>query len=177
MELKISNLRDAIALSEEWATHTVSLLNSGFKDSEDNPMLAVKNKELLLRCYYFDDITPTCAVYKYKPNLKFATAEQIQDILKFTASLKPADKLLVHCSAGISRSTAVAIGILCQHGLTPEEALKRVLSIRPRAYPNDHILGLFEEILNIDGLVEKTYGKIEKMTNDCLRKFLRQNNL
>ena len=153
MELKISNLIDAITLSQEWATHTVSLLDYMFKDSEANPMLSVENDDLLLRCYYFDDVTPTSLMYKCFPNKKLPTSEQIQDILKFTASLKSTDKLLVHCSAGISRSTAVAAGILCQHGLNAEEALEYVFSIRPQACPNKYILGLLEEILNIDGLV------------------------
>ena len=109
MELKISNIEDAITLSQEWATHTVSLLDYRFKDSEANPMLSVKNDDLLLRCYYFDDVTPTSLMYKCFPNKKLPTSEHIQEILKFTASLKSTDKLLVHCTAGISRSTAVAV--------------------------------------------------------------------
>ena len=153
MELKISNLKDAIKFSEEWATHTVSLLDYRFKDSDANPMLAVKNDDLLLRCSYFDDVTPTSLMYKCFPNKKLPTLEHIQDILKFTASLKSTDKLLVHCTAGISRSTAVAAGILCQHGLNAEDALEYVFSIRRQASPNIYILGFFEEILKIDGLV------------------------
>ncbi len=71
--------------------------------------------------------------------------------MEFTALLQSTDKLLVHCHSGISRSTAVASGILCQHGLTPHEAIKYVLSIRSQAVPNQHILSLFDKLLKLNG--------------------------
>jgi predicted protein tyrosine phosphatase len=153
-ELKISNLSTALQLSEVWATHVVSLLDPDINDhfliSFPKP---TENQQI--RRYHFHDITPTSALRKLLPEAKIATSEQMQDILDFTASLQSTDKLLVHCHAGISRSTAVACGILCQHGLSPKLAIKHVLSIRPQAFPNKHILTLFDEILGFKGqLVE-----------------------
>jgi predicted protein tyrosine phosphatase len=146
-ELKISNKREARQLSQEWATHTISLLSpSLIKD--DNRKLPVAGKDSVLRRYYFDDINPNHVSNKSK---KAATLEQIQDILGFTAPLTSTDKLLVHCAAGFSRSPAVACGVLCQHGLTPYEAVKYVLSIRPQAFPNQHVLRLFDDILGLEG--------------------------
>jgi predicted protein tyrosine phosphatase len=149
-KLKISNLTDAKRLSQEWATHTISLLDPDI----DGITLPIAGKESLLRRYYFHDVNP-----KYTPSeyLKPATPEQIQEILEFSAWLEPTDKLLVHCHAGISRSTAVAIGILCQHGLTPKKAFTHVLQIRPIASPNRHILALFDDILRLEGKLVAAY--------------------
>jgi len=152
-ELKISNLSTAIQLSEVWATYVVSLLDPDINSHFISFPKATENQQI--RRYHFYDITPTSVLRKLLPEAKMATAEQIQDILEFTASLQSKDKLLVHCHAGISRSTAVACGILCQHGLSPKLAIKHVLSIRPQAFPNKYILTLFDEILGFKGqLVE-----------------------
>jgi predicted protein tyrosine phosphatase len=152
-KLKISNLTSAKRLSQEWATHTISLIDPDI----DDITLPIAGKESLLRRYYFHDVNP-----KYTPSeyLKPATPEQIQEILEFSAWLEPTDKLLVHCHAGISRSTAVAIGILCQHGLTPKKAFTHVLQIRPLASPNRHILALFDDILKLEGKLVAAYPQV-----------------
>lgn len=51
-------------------------------------------------------------------------------------------KILVHCKFGISRSTAAAIIILQQVGLSYEQAFKHVLTIRPIAQPNILMLNM-----------------------------------
>jgi len=151
-ELKISNLTDAKRLSQEWATHTISLL-----DPNVDITLPIAGKESLLRRYYFYDIDPKDTL---SDSFKPATPEQIQDILEFSARLEPTDKLLVHCHAGISRSPAVAIGILCQHGLTPKKAFTHVLQIRPSGFPNRHILALFDDILRLEGKLVAEYIQV-----------------
>jgi predicted protein tyrosine phosphatase len=148
-ELKISTLKIALQLSQYWATHTISLLNP---DTGKLIKIPLASPDALQRRYYIYDINPgdISAISAFFKD-KIATPEKIQDILEFTAPLQSKDKLLIHCHAGISRSTAVACGVLCQHGLTPSEAVKYVLSIRPPAYPNRHILTLFDDILALKG--------------------------
>ena len=145
-ELKISNLKIALQLSQHWATHTISLLNP---DTGKLIKIPLASPDALQRRYYIYDINPSEFSEFFKD--KIATPEKIQDILEFTAPLQSKDKLLIHCHAGISRSTAVACGVLCQHGFTPSEAVKYVLSIRPPASPNRHILTLFDDILELKG--------------------------
>lgn len=72
-----------------------------------------------------------------------------------------AHKLLVHCGAGISRSTAVACGILCQHRLSPKEAIDTVYLLRKGACPNEHIIALMDEALDLKGSLS-TYLKSSK---------------
>jgi len=152
-ELKITNLSQARHLSQHWATYTISLLDPDMVDydTEGFPKTSQYGK---LRRYYFHDFVPRDKDYMF-PSLGgkavIATREQMQEILEFTASLKSTDKLLVHCHAGMSRSTAVACGVLCQHGLTPIEAVKHVVSVRPIAMPNRHVLKLLDDLLKLDG--------------------------
>lgn len=147
-DLRISGLSEAMQLSEQWATHTVSLLDPDI--NSEIIKLPRPNREGLLQRYFFHDITPTTFTKLFK-DFKPATSEQIVEILEFTAPLKPTNRLLIHCHAGVSRSTAVACGVLCQHGLTPNEAVKHVFSIRKQAFPNRHILKLFDNILELKG--------------------------
>ena len=77
--------------------------------------------------------------------------EQFQRILEFSKDFTSDDKVLVHCSAGISRSTAVGIMISIQHGLTEDEAFKKVYAVRPHMYPNSLILEYADELLGRDG--------------------------
>jgi predicted protein tyrosine phosphatase len=160
-ELKISGESEARRLSKEWATHTISLRSP--RSGRDN------KKTGQSRCFYFDDVTPIQA--SIDSDLKAATSEQIQEILKFTAPLKYGDKLLVHCTVGVSRSPAVAIGILCQHGLTPNEAVKQVCSICPSAVPNEHIIKLFDDLFGFDGklVAAASWEEISKILYESRR--------
>lgn len=152
--LRIADIDQAIRIAWNWATHTVSILDTdaarkgimGLFYPQQIPQ--VRTGRLLHRCY-FDDI-----VRKNQWDLILATPKDIQAILNFTERLTPNDKLLVHCSAGISRSTAVAIGILCQHGLTPKAAFEYVYRIRKEASPNEHIIALMDHALGFDGELE-----------------------
>ena len=154
-ELKINDIFEALKLSQQWATHTISLLDPDIERCDYLDFkLPVATEGRRLQRYYFHDITcPDDLVISLTEEQTpvLANRQQIQEILKFTAHLTSTDKLLVHCQAGCSRSPAVALGILCQHGLTPDEAMKYVLSIRPQAHPNEHVLTLFDEILELDG--------------------------
>jgi len=57
------------------------------------------------------------------------TFEQIAAVLEW-ASVRDG-KMLVHCHAGISRSTATAVGVLIGRGESPEDALQILLSVHP----------------------------------------------
>jgi predicted protein tyrosine phosphatase len=151
-ELCISGLSNAAKISQQWATHTISILNTDLVPTipavEERLIPKPREGLSLYRCY-FDDVTP-----KTNLGLSLATLADIQAILAFSTDLTPHDKLLIHCSAGISRSTAVATGILCQHGLSPTEAFKKVVSIRQVALPNPYIIALMDEALELNGKLE-----------------------
>ncbi|EDN68089.1 protein tyrosine phosphatase [Beggiatoa sp. PS] len=132
-ELKISDLVEAKQLSQQWATHTISLLDPGIehllKELNSDIKIPVAMSGKKLRRYYFHDIVNEddfLILLTEDSTPTLATPAQIKDILAFTVLLNDKDKLLIHCQAGISRSTAVACGVLCQYGLTPLEAIQYV---------------------------------------------------
>jgi predicted protein tyrosine phosphatase len=154
-ELKITNIVEALRLSQDWATHTVSLIDPDYPLEVPKP-----GQNAVLRRYFFHDISSSSSWWGDGLDLKLATTSQIEDILEFTTPLQPSDKLLVHCHAGISRSTAVACGVLCQHGLMPKLAVRYVFSIRPQAFPNSHIITLFDQILGLEGRLIKSLPEV-----------------
>lgn len=56
--------------------------------------------------------------------------------------------LLVHCKAGKSRSTSIALACLASRGVSEEDAIKTLLEVAPRSTPNGWILCLADMFLN-----------------------------
>ncbi len=65
--------------------------------------------------------------------------------------LTPESKLLVHCVLGVSRSTAVALGLEASLGLDPMAAWQRVYQARPVAWPSIALVGCFDDLLGLKG--------------------------
>jgi predicted protein tyrosine phosphatase len=61
--------------------------------------------------------------------------------------------LLVHCHAGVSRSTAALAILLARHTAPGDEPaiFARLRRIRPQAWPNSRMVGFADEILGRDG--------------------------
>ena len=89
--------------SKTGATHVLSLLDPGKR-----PFLHPKTPLSNWRLWLFEDVVDP----KYDRAPK---REQIEEILAWAATLPDDAILLVHCEAGISRSTAMALAILVQH--------------------------------------------------------------
>lgn len=86
------------------------------------------------------------------------TAEDVRQIIALAESLRASTgKVLIHCEAGVSRSSAAAlIMYACWLGAGRErEALSRVLLQRAIARPNRLMVSLADKLLGRDGrLVE-----------------------
>ena len=68
--------------------------------------------------------------------------EHITTIREFIDNQKPHARILIHCVAGISRSTATAVIALERRGMQREAALAHVHKIRRIAQPNQIMLAL-----------------------------------
>jgi predicted protein tyrosine phosphatase len=81
--------------------------------------------------------------------------QQIERILEFSRSITPHDRMIVHCHAGLSRSTATALAIFVQHGMDEFSALRSLLKLRPAATPNLLVLYHVDQIMgsNLQGIV------------------------
>jgi predicted protein tyrosine phosphatase len=83
-----------------------------------------------------------------------ATEEDILQIVRLAEDLRSdTGRVLIHCEAGVSRSSAAAL-IMYAHWLGPgreREAMARVLSQRPVAIPNRRMIELADRLLDRGG--------------------------
>ena len=96
----------------------------------------------------FDDV-----VAEY-PGFEACTPAHIERLLAFGERVHAAagSHVLVHCHAGISRSTAAAAILMCQHAPGEEEAaFLRLLQLRRHGWPNTRMVEFADQLLGRDG--------------------------
>jgi predicted protein tyrosine phosphatase len=79
------------------------------------------------------------------------TMGMLETIFRFVNDLEPDDRLLVHCFAGQSRSTATMLGILMERGVPWEEAFEAVRANRDLMLPNQLIIKLLDQRHGLNG--------------------------
>jgi predicted protein tyrosine phosphatase len=88
-----------------------------------------------------------------QPGLVVPCEEHVADLVRFSLAWDRQAPLLIHCWAGISRSTAAAFISLC--ALNPDvEELEVAQALRrasPTAYPNRRLVALADEALSRRG--------------------------
>jgi predicted protein tyrosine phosphatase len=91
------------------------------------------------------------------------TREDVRRIIELAETLRSSSgRILVHCAAGISRSSAAAL-IMHAVWLGPgreRDALERVLAQRPIARPNRRMVELADELLGRDGELVEVLGQL-----------------
>lgn len=152
MEIAVSSRNQVRKHAKRFeATHILSLIERGRVIYR--PRSVVRERHLTVYC---DDVV--------NPDMPQApTREHVEQILAFGRRLPEDARLLVHCEAGVSRSTAAAFLILTQHiggaggageKHNVEQAAARLLAARPQARPNPLILKYGAEILGCPSLVQ-----------------------
>ena len=130
---------------EAGVTHVLSILDPGWPEPEAFGAFD-PHRRLELR---FHDVIET------EPGCVAPESPDVEQLLSFGHDLTEGKgtHLLVHCHAGVSRSTAAATLIVAQArpDRPAEEALQTVLSRRPRAWPNLRILELGDALLERRG--------------------------
>jgi predicted protein tyrosine phosphatase len=86
----------------------------------------------------------------------------VEAILTFGRDAAEAGGLLIHCHAGISRSTAATLMILAQaHPHEAENELAdRLLQNRPQAWPNSRMITFADELLDRHGRLSAATSRI-----------------
>ncbi len=99
-----------------------------------------------------------CAVFSYFDDVDYPTEDGPQEneiglLLDFSQRFTMADKILIHCRAGVSRSTALAYAIVCQHSPPGQEAeaFAYVRQIRPQLFPNRLVVKIADRLLHRKG--------------------------
>ncbi|HEX3538355.1 MAG TPA: protein-tyrosine-phosphatase [Stellaceae bacterium] len=143
--ITICGIPEIEAHSAAGITHILSIHDP---DLADPPEFAGFPRHRRLSLRFHDIIEP-------QPQQVAPSAEDVERLLEFGAELggAPNDHLLIHCHAGVSRSTAAAALILAQ--AAPErparEVFAAIVRMRPRAWPNLRMLEFGDEILGRGG--------------------------
>jgi predicted protein tyrosine phosphatase len=135
-----------ILCSSERCSELTYLVSIG--ESHDELPIGFENVTRRLRLVFADHINgPDCP-----------TEEDIRDIIGLADSLRTsAGKVLVHCEAGVSRSSATALIMYAYwFGVGREwDALERVIQQRPIARPNPLMVSIADRLMGRGGrLVE-----------------------
>ena len=92
----------------------------------------------------------------------------VADLLQFVRGWDRAHPLLIHCYAGVSRSTAAAYVSAC--ALRPEfcelETAQRLRALSPTATPNARIVAIADDLLGRGGRMVSAIGEIGRGA-DC----------
>jgi predicted protein tyrosine phosphatase len=126
-------------------THVLSILDPAWPEPE---AFGVFDPHHRLELRFHDVIEPN-------PGWIAPERRDIERLLDFSLDFIRArgTHLLVHCHAGISRSTAAATLVLAQAGRDrpADEALQAVVRLRPRAWPNLRVIEFGDELLGRRG--------------------------
>jgi predicted protein tyrosine phosphatase len=133
----LDELRDAPLVS---ADRIVSIL-----DRDASSPLELRSITAPILTLRFDDVVD--AVDGLAP-----TIVQIQTLVEFDAAAHADERLVVHCTAGISRSTAaLAVLLAARHPDLEDEIFSAIRKIRPQAWPNSLVVSLGDEVLGRRG--------------------------
>ncbi|MFK0299521.1 tyrosine phosphatase family protein [Brevundimonas sp. NPDC090276] len=155
MKLIVAPLHEVAALvARHQPSHLISLASPGYVDA---PLADAPPYQLDLR---FNDIAEP------REGLTPPTEADVAALLTFAASWDGARPLLIHCWAGVSRSTAAAYVIACARSAPGREAewARRLRSLAPTATPNPLIVALADRHLNRDAAMVRAIAAIGRGT-------------
>ncbi|WP_207476922.1 tyrosine phosphatase family protein [Arenibaculum pallidiluteum] len=146
---------------ETGATHVLSILDPG---REEPTAFGRYGEHRRLQLHFHDVIEPLPGQVQPGP-------EHVEALLAFGRELGDdaarASHLLVHCHAGISRSTAAMTLLLAQArpDRPASEAMAEVARIRVKAWPNLRMIEIGDRLLNRRGeLVAAAHARYRAMT-------------
>jgi predicted protein tyrosine phosphatase len=143
---------------EHAPTRVVSLLSPG-----DAPPLLELPAPRRLHLAFNDIAEPA-------PGLIHPSGEHIRALMDFVAAGALDEPLLIHCWAGVSRSTAAAYLTACQRaGPGHERTLaERLRAAAPFATPNLRMIALGDEALRRGGAMVQAIAAIGRGSEDAL---------
>ncbi|HEX8165630.1 MAG TPA: protein-tyrosine-phosphatase [Beijerinckiaceae bacterium] len=149
--LTICGLEELDRHGSRAVTHVLSILDPDWPDPEAFSAYDPHHRTILR---FHDAVEPG-------PSVALPQVGHVEAILGFGRALAHGAEerqegeghLLIHCHAGISRSTAAMAMILAQgHPDADEEAIfRRLQEIRPQAWPNSLMIGFADDLLSRNG--------------------------
>jgi predicted protein tyrosine phosphatase len=152
----VCGLDELATHSRSGLTHVLSILDPHYPKPE---VFSAFDEHDKLELRFHGAIEP-------KRGVRLPREKDVAAILEFGERLHAAPNLgqrvvLVHCHAGISRSTAAMAMLIAQaHPELDEEGVfERLIAIRPRAWPNSRMIGYADDLQRRKGrLIEALAG-------------------
>ena len=147
LRLTICGIDELDSHSTGGVTHILSILDPGYPEPR---AFAGYDPHHRLTLRFHDIIGPW-------PGWEAPERSHVEQLVAFGEALDSAGErlshLLVHCHAGISRSTAAMATLLARHTPVGDEPgiFARVREIRPIAWPNSRMVSFADEILGRGG--------------------------
>jgi predicted protein tyrosine phosphatase len=144
--ITICGLAELAYHAQAGVSHVISILDPAYPDPDDFGRYGTHRRVV----WRFDDVVEVGLGFT-EPSVP-----DVQAILELGRELQaePVDRLLVHCHAGVSRSTATAIILMVQHNPGREaEAFAELRRLRPRSWPNGLMIGIADHLLAREGVL------------------------
>jgi predicted protein tyrosine phosphatase len=156
--LTICGLEELDQHGPKAVTHVLSILDPDWPDPTAFGAYS-RHRRTTLR--FHDAIEPAPGVVLPEP-------ADVRAILAFGAELvedaheRNEGHLLIHCHAGISRSTAAMAMLLAENypDESEEEIIARLVAIRPQSWPNSRMIGFADEALGRGGRLSQAVSRL-----------------
>jgi predicted protein tyrosine phosphatase len=160
-DLTICGLDELGDHSARAVTHVLSILDPNWPEPE---AFWTYDPHHRIEMHFNDAIEPG-------PGIELPQARHVEEILAFgntfqrDLAARREAHLLIHCHAGISRSTAAMTALLMQADPeeTEERIFERLVAIRPKAWPNSLMIGFADNLLGRGGrltaALRRHYGR------------------
>jgi predicted protein tyrosine phosphatase len=160
-DLTICGLDELGDHSTRAVTHVLSILDPNWPEPE---AFWTYDPHHRIEMHFNDAIEPG-------PGVELPQARHVEEMLAFgeafrrDLAVRREAHLLIHCHAGISRSTAAMTTLLAQaHPEETEERIfERLVVIRPQAWPNSRMIGFADDLLGRQGrltaALRRHYGR------------------
>ncbi len=146
LNLTVVGMNELADLAGQTFSHIISICDTELK--------ADRGFEKTLRSAF----TGAALQFSYFDDVEFERADApdrnaVYRILLFSQAFTAKDRILIHCRAGVSRSTAIACAVLAQHSPAgkEKEVVAHVRTLRPFMVPNFLIIRLADDILQRGG--------------------------
>lgn len=171
LRLTVCGLGELDTHATAGVTHVLSILDPGFPEPASFERYDPEHHRLTLR--FHDIIGPW-------PGWQAPEPEDVAALIAFGEELDQAGEglrhLLVHCHAGVSRSTAALATLLARHTPMGEEAsiFARLRAIRPQAWPNSRMIGFADELLAREGRLVAALRAFYREQAEVLPEFVQE---
>ena len=170
LRLTICGLDEIAGHCAQGVTHVLSILDPGWPEPE--PICNFElGRRLKLNFHDVIEATPEwIAPEQCDVELLLAFGRNLGDWTGDDGGDPEARELhlLVHCHAGVSRSTAAAILLLAQHhpDRPARDIVGRVIRLRPRAWPNLRMVEIGDALLGRDGEIVAAVRSLYRLMLD-----------